>query len=167
MAVCDYCGTTYRGGAAHYGKLRFCTHQCRDRGRVLELLDEVPPSAIDRCVDQVRTGPCPECGTRANVDYHKSHRIWSAMVYTTWNTRTHFCCQSCGRKHQMLGVAFSGLLGWWMPIGFFITPFQIARNIAGMLRRGDRPSSDLVRMVKIDMAERMAAGLSARGRQQK
>jgi hypothetical protein len=124
----------------------------------LELLEDVPPSAIDRRVEQVRAGPCPECGGRANVDYHKSHRIWSAMIYTTWKTRTHFCCQSCGRKHQMKDAAFSGLLGWWMPIGFLVTPFQIGRNIAGMMRRGDQASADLVRSVKIDMAQRIAAG---------
>jgi hypothetical protein len=106
MAVCDYCGTTYRGGAAIHGR-RFCTHQCRDRGRVLELLDDVPPSAIHRRVEEVRAGPCPECGAQANVDFHKSHRIWSAMFYTTW-TRTHFCCQACGRRHQMKDAAFSG-----------------------------------------------------------
>jgi hypothetical protein len=157
MAVCDYCGTTYRGGAAVHGKLRFCTHQCRDRGRVLELLDDVPPSIIDRRVEEVRAGPCSECGAQANVDFHKSHRIWSALFYTTWKTRTHFCCQGCGRRHQMKDAAFSGLLGWWMPLGFFITPFQVVRNIKGMMRRGDQASGDLVRSVKVAMARSMAA----------
>ena len=53
MAVCDYCGTTYRGGAAVYGKLRFCTHQCRDRGKVLEILDHVAPAIVDEEIERV------------------------------------------------------------------------------------------------------------------
>jgi hypothetical protein len=106
MAVCDYCGTTYRGGAAVHGKLRFCTHQCRDRGKVLEVLDHVAPSIVDEEIERVRSQPCPECGGLTGVDIHKSHRIWSAMVYTTWKTESHFCCQSCGRKHQLKSLAF-------------------------------------------------------------
>jgi hypothetical protein len=57
----------------------------------------------------------------------------------------------------MKDAAFSGLLGWWMPIGFCITPFQIGRNILGMMRRGDQASPDLVRFVRVDMAQRLAA----------
>ena len=82
MAVCDYCGTTYRGGAAVHGKLRFCTHQCRDRGRILELLDSFPPAAIDEQIESERVGPCAECGARANIDIHKSHKVYSALVWT-------------------------------------------------------------------------------------
>jgi hypothetical protein len=153
MAVCDYCGMTYRGGRA--GKLRFCTHQCRDRGKVLEVLDHIAPVVVDKEIERVRSQPCPECGALSGVDIHKSHRIWSAMFYTTWKTNSHFCCQSCGRKHQLKSLAFSGLLGWWMPVGFFITPFQIMRNIRGIFRRGDAASDDLRRNVKIDFAQRI------------
>jgi hypothetical protein len=163
MAVCDYCGTTYRGGAAVHGKLRFCTHQCRDRGKVLEVLDHVAPSVVDQEIERVRLQPCPECGALTGVDIHKSHRIWSAMIYTTWRSTSHFCCQSCGRKHQLKSLAFSGLLGWWMPIGLLITPFQIMQNVKGMLRRGDRASNDLQRSVRIDFAQRLLERASRRG----
>jgi hypothetical protein len=156
MAVCDYCGVTYRGGAATHGKLRFCTHHCRDRGKVLEVLDRVAPSVMDEEIERVRWQPCPECGGLSGVDIHKSHRIWSALVYTRWSTSSHFCCQSCGRKHQLRSFAFSGLLGWWMPLGFLITPFQMVRNLKGMLRRGDLASDDLQRNVRIDFARRIA-----------
>jgi hypothetical protein len=155
MAVCDYCGTTYGGGAAVHGKLRFCTHQCRDRGKVLEVLDHVAPSIVDEEIERVRLQPCPECGGHTGVDIHKSHRIWSAMLYTTWKTTSHFCCRACGRKHQLKSLAFSGLLGWWMPIGFFITPFQMVRNVKGILRRSDAASDDLQRSVRIDFAQRI------------
>src|SRR6202166_1364275 len=143
MAVCDYCGTTYRGGAAVHGNIRFSTNQCRDRGKWLEVLDPVPPCVVDQEIERVRLQPCPECGALTGVDIHKSHRIWSAMIYTTWRSTSHFCCQSCGRKHQLKSLAFSGLLGWWMPIGLLITPFQIMQNVKGTFRRGDRASNDL------------------------
>ena len=35
------------------------------------------------------------------------------------------------------------------------TPFQIIRNVKGMLRRGDRASDDLQRSVRIDFAQRI------------
>jgi hypothetical protein len=158
MAACDYCGTTYRGGAAKHGALRFCTNQCRDRGAVLELLDALPPASIDQEIENARVGPCEECGARANVDIHKSHRVYSALVWTSWKTLSHFCCQSCGRRHQIKAIAFSGALGWWgIPFGLFITPYQLVRNVAGMLRRADRPSPDFVRVMRVALAERVAS----------
>jgi hypothetical protein len=157
MPTCDYCKAAYRGGAAVRGKLRFCTNQCRDRGRVLEFLNQGSPAFIDQRVDEARAGPCPECGTRANVHFHQSHRIWSAMVYTTWKTQRHSCCQNCGRNRQPNDLTFSRLPGWWMAIGFCITPFQIGRNILGMTRRGDQVSPDLIRTVRVDLARELAA----------
>jgi hypothetical protein len=163
MAACEYCGTTYRGGAAVHGKLRFCTHQCRDRGRILELLDAFAPAAIDEQIERERVGPCAECGARANIDIHKSHTVYSALVWTSWKTLSHVCCQSCGRRHQMKAIAYSGFLGWWgVPFGLIITPYQLIRNIGGMLRRADRPSPDFIRVMRVQLAERVAA---ARARQ--
>jgi hypothetical protein len=158
MAVCEYCGTTYRGGAAVHGKHRFCTNQCRDRGRILELLDAFPTAAIEKEIEKEHAGPCPECGARANIDIHKSHKVYSAFVWTSWKTQSHICCQSCGRKHQLKAIAYSGSLGWWgVPFGLIITPVQLLRNVAGMLRRADRPSNDFARTMRVHLAERVAA----------
>jgi hypothetical protein len=157
VAICDYCGATYRGGAAVHGKLRFCTHQCRDKGRVLELLDQIPPSMIEDQIDKIRAGPCPECGSRASIDVHKSYKVYSALVWTSWRTRSHFCCQSCGRRHQAKALASSALLGWWgIPFGLLITPWQIVRNLLAMMRKADRASPDLERSVRIDLANALA-----------
>jgi hypothetical protein len=58
----------------------------------------------------------------------------------------------------MKAIAYSGLLGWWgVPFGLIITPYQLTRNIAGMLRRADRPSPDFIRVMRVHLAERVAA----------
>lgn len=158
MAVCDYCGTTYRGGAAVHGNLRFCTHQCRDRGRILELLDEFAPKVIDAEIQKLRTGPCEECGAQANIDIHKSYRVHSVVIWTQWRSLSHLCCQSCGRKHQWKAIGYSGTLGWWgLPFGPIITPIQIARNFFAIMRRADRPSPDFTRIMRVHLAERVSA----------
>jgi hypothetical protein len=122
---------------------------------VLEILDHVAPSIADEEVERVRSQPCPECGGLTGVDIHKSHRIWSTVIYTTWMAESHFCGQSYAPKHQLKSLAFSGLFGWWTPSGFLVTPFQIIQNVKGMLRRGDRASDDLRRGVRIDFAQRI------------
>jgi hypothetical protein len=35
MAICDCCGTTYRGGAIKHGDYRFCNGHCAERGEFL------------------------------------------------------------------------------------------------------------------------------------
>jgi hypothetical protein len=123
-----------------------------------------PPAVIDELIEKERAGPCSECGARANIDIHKAHKVHSALVWTSWKSLSHVCCQSCGRKHQMKAIAYSGFLGWWgVPFGLIITPYQLVRNIAGMLRRADRPSPDFVRAVRVHLAERVATSQSRLG----
>jgi hypothetical protein len=62
------------------------------------------------------------------------------------------------RKHQIKAIAYSGFLGWWgVPFGLIVTPYQLVRNGAGMLRRADRPSPEFVRAIRVHLAERIAA----------
>jgi hypothetical protein len=112
---------------------------------------------IEDQIDKVRAGPCEECGARANIDVHKSYKVYSALVWTSWKTRSHFCCQSCGRRHQGKALVSSALLGWWgVPFGLLITPWQIMRNVLAMTRKADRASPDLERSVRIDLANALA-----------
>jgi hypothetical protein len=58
----------------------------------------------------------------------------------------------------MKALAYSALLGWWgMPFGLIITPYQLTRKVAGMLRGADRPSPDFIRVMRIRLADRVAA----------
>ena len=163
MAICEYCGNTYRGGSAVEGKHRFCTHQCRDKGVILNQLDGLLEEDIWRYIDDARRGPCPECGASVPIDVHKFYDAWSAILWTTWKTTSKVCCKACGMKEQRRAAIYTGLLGWWgVPWGFFITPIQIIRNIIGMSRKvSDVPSPDFVRVVKLNLAAHVAAARSS------
>jgi hypothetical protein len=158
MAKCENCGTTYRGGAAVHGKLKFCTHACRDQGKKLELLDNFPPLVIEAEIKKMQVASCGECLATGNIDVHKSHRVHSVILWTSWHTRQNICCSSCGRKHRWKAIGYSAALGWWgIPFGLIVTPIQIIRNIAGMMRSETRPSSDFIRICRLHLAERVAA----------
>ena len=72
MAICDYCGTTYRGGAVKDGPYRYCSGHCCDRGKVLLChLDNIPKTKLNsiiasRIVDHARAAvaiPVSMCTT--------------------------------------------------------------------------------------------------------
>jgi hypothetical protein len=157
VAHCDYCGTYFSGGSIKRGNYRFCNGVCADKGAVLTALDSCSVEEIDEYISSFHSGPCPRCGARANVDVHQSHRVYSVLVYTRWQTNKHFCCQKCGRNQQLKDLGFSMLCGWWgFPFGLIITPLQIVKNIIGIVRPSDRPSRDLQRIAKLELAQKLA-----------
>jgi hypothetical protein len=157
VAHCDYCGIYFSGGSIKRGDYQFCNGVCADKGAVLTALDSCPAEEIDEYIWSFHSGPCPRCGARANVDVHQSHRVYSLLVSTHCETRTHFCCQKCGRKQQLKDLGFSMLCGWWgFPDGPIITPSQIVKNITGIMRASDRPSRDLQRIAKLELAHKLA-----------
>lgn len=163
VAHCDYCGIYFSGGSIKRGDYRFCNGVCANKGAVLTLLYSCSAEKIDKYISSVHSGPCPRCGARANVDVHQSHRVYSVLVHTHWETRTHFCCRKCGRTQQLKDLGYCVLRGWWgFPFGLVITPWQMARNIIGIMRRSDRPSRDLQRIAKLDLAKKLSGGARQR-----
>jgi hypothetical protein len=162
VAHCDCCGTYFYGGSIERGKYRFCNGVCAEKGAVLAVLDCFSPEEIDRHIASAHAGPCPLCGAHANVDVHQSHRVYSIIVYISWRTKMHFCCQKCGRKEQLKDLGFCMACGWWGVPGLVITPVQILKNIIGIMRVSDRPSRDLQRIVKLNLAESLARQARAR-----
>lgn len=159
MAKCDSCGTTILFGGVRQGEWRFCNEQCRQQGFLLTLADQVPQDLIDEHARHTHEGECPKCQGPGPVDVHTSHRVWSALVVTSWNSRPEVCCQSCGTKAK-LGGAFSSLfLGWWgFPWGILATPIQIARNLGGLASSPDptTPSPKLRHLIKLHLAAQLA-----------
>jgi len=161
MAICDYCGTSYRGGAVKDGPYRYCTGRCRDRGKVLlGYLEKVPQVKIDSAIEESHGGPCPSCGHNRSVDVYQSHRIWSALIYSRWETSNYVVCQECAREKQLNDLMFCVAAGWWSPHGFLITPFFIAFNVFALLHRLDPalPSERFRKLVRMNLARRLAAG---------
>lgn len=163
MATCDYCGASYRGSAIKDGPYRYCTDPCLSGGkRLTRCLEAVPEAAIDRAIENAFRGPCNACGQHRNVDVFRSYRIWSALVYTRWETDVHVVCLSCARKRQWSDLAFSAVAGWWSARGILTTPFYILFNVVALLRRPDSnsPSEGFRKLVRMNLARHIAATTS-------
>lgn len=159
MAKCDYCGTTIILGGKKDGNFRFCNDRCREKGYVLSLAKQVPSDVLDRNTEEIFRGNCPRCHSLGPVDVHKVHRVWSALVLTSWSSTPQVCCRSCATKSQIGGILYSLILGWWgFPWGIFLTPVQITRNLVGLVRGPDlsRPSDDLRKLILVSLAAQLA-----------
>jgi hypothetical protein len=159
MAVCDYCGATYHGGAIKDGAYRYCTGLCHERGSVLlRKLDHIPQNKIDSFIVSQHQGPCPRCGKNSSIDVHKSYRIWSALVYAQWQTNEFIACKKCARAQQLADLSTCIAAGWWSPHGFFVTPFFVIFNIAARLRHHDpaTPSDRFSKLARLILARHLA-----------
>ena len=163
MSNCSHCGTLILFGGKRWGDLRFCSEKCFQAGAVRvaahPLAQEVPEELIQQQVLAVHQGDCPKCGRPGPIDVHVSHRVWSAIHFTSWRSRPQVSCRACGIKSKCGDALFSLLFGWWgIPFGLLITPFQIGRNVIGILHGPDPavPSPQLERLVRLDIARRAA-----------
>lgn len=156
MAKCAYCGTTILFGGIKDNEFRFCNEKCRLNGYSLFIAKEIPQAFVEQRAEEIYRGLCPKCKGSGPVDVHTSHRVYSLLVYTSWKSSPNICCKSCGGKNQARDALFSFSLGWWgFPWGFIMTPIQVFRNIAGILKTQDetRPSEDLKQLVRISIAQ--------------
>ena len=157
MAKCSGCGTAILFGGVKRGNLRFCNETCAAQAQFLHAANQIPEEIIEDHVAQVHQGDCPKCGGPGPVDIRTSHRVFSAVVFTSWSSHPLLCCASCGRGEKLKHGAFSLLLGWWgFPFGFIITPVQIIRNLAGIVGLGEPdpevPSAALHEVIRRTLA---------------
>lgn len=154
MAKCDYCGSTILFGGKNDANGRFCNAACQGRGGLLAISRQNPETRVQEEIWKVHQGACPKCNGSGPVDVHTSHKIWAALVVYQWSSAPQVSCRSCGMKSQLGGSAFSLILGWWSLHGLLITPIQIGRNIAGMVRPPDpsKPSPKLEKVIRMTMA---------------
>ena len=158
MAKCDSCGTTILFGGVKDNDLRFCNEKCYHNGHALLLARQIPKNVVDEHAGNIHRGLCPKCKGRGPIDVHTSHRIYSLFVYSSWQSISHVCCRSCGKKKQIGDTIFCLILGWWgFPWGFIMTPVQIVKNIAGIMNGPNelKPSDKLENLVRINIASQM------------
>jgi hypothetical protein len=170
MAPCDYCRVPIFFGGVRDRGFRFCNQKCYERGfeltRFRAYIDDVAARIPEENVWEraliIHQGDCPLCGGPGPVDVRTSHRVWSAVLYTRWQSRSQVCCGSCGVRTKLRDVAFSALLGWWGPCGGFATPIQIVRNLGGLMVSPDPmiPSARLESIVRLDLANESVAASS-------
>lgn len=162
MAKCAYCGSTVVFGGKKASGFTFCNQTCLKNGVLAKAADKLPPEMIQAEVRRVHGGSCPKCHGRGPVDVHVSHRVWSALVLTSWSSRPQVSCRSCGTKSQVGDAVFSLLCGWWgFPWGLLLTPVQIGRNLLAIFKStdGTQPSEALATLVRADLAVKHLAEL--------
>jgi hypothetical protein len=155
MTKCDYCGSTILFGGKRDANGRFCNQKCQARGGLIALSQQVPDATVQEQVMKAHQGPCPKCQGPGPVDVHVAHKVWSALVLTSWSSTPLVSCRACGLKSQAAGTAFSLVLGWWgFPWGLLVTPIQIGRNLYGMARGSEssRPSAQLEKIIRMNIA---------------
>ena len=166
MASCGACGSTILFGGKRDANGRFCNAKCQARGAQLAQVSQLPDALVREQLWKTHQGSCPKCGGPGPVDVYASHTVWSAVLLTSWKTRSQISCRACGRKSQWTAVAFSTVLGWWgFPFGLIITPIQIGRNLVGIGRSADAstPSPELEKAVRrILVAQAVASRSTAR-----
>jgi hypothetical protein len=147
-------------GGVRAGSQRFCNNKCHQNAYILSLTKNVPADVLERKVEEVWRGNCPKCRQLGPIDLHKVHEVWSALILTRWTTSGQVSCRSCATKRQLGGIAFSFVLGWWgIPWGLILTPVQITRNFAAIIRGPDtsRPSDGLRKLVLVNLGAQMLA----------
>lgn len=136
--------------------MRFCSKECHKKGASFcALVRQVPKSLVDEQVGEIHRGLCPICHGRGPIDVHMAHRIYSALIWSSWRSIPNICCRACGIKSQFRNIIFSLILGWWgLPWGVIMTPVQISRNIFGMMRSSAemKPSANLENLVRRTIA---------------
>lgn len=156
MAACAYCKSTILFGGAKAGGLAFCNNECLANGRVVLAAQAIPEHVVAAHARSVHGGTCPVCNeSRGPVEVHTVHKVTSYLVMTSWSSSPRISCAACGRKRQFGALLHSLLLGWWgFPWGLLMTPVQITRNVAGMLRGGNtaEPSPQLQHMIRLGLA---------------
>ena len=155
MAQCSTCSKTILFGGEKAEGLRFCNEQCLAAGKVLLESRRIPADVVARALVEVVDGKCPVCGGPGPVELFLSHRVFSAVVVTSWKSVPQISCRRCATKSQLGSTLSSLLLGWWgIPWGLVVTPVQIARNLAGLARKADRenPSKELEEFVRARLA---------------
>ena len=160
MAKCGYCNSTILFGGVQEGDLRFCNENCHQGGFRLTVASQVPDNVLEQQVWTIHQGTCPNCQGNGPIDVHTSHRVWSALVTTSWRSTPRVSCRSCGVKSQLGDTAFSLVLGWWgLPWGLVMTPVQVSRNLLAMARPPEtsQPSAELTKLVRIEIAAQAVA----------
>lgn len=155
MPTCLNCGRSIFLTSVQERGYTFCSEQCCKAFPLAEWA-QIPPAAVAQRAAELQIGPCPKCGSAGPLDFHKSHRVWSAVVLTFWQSRSAFSCRQCARDEQLSSVGWCLLLGWWgFPFGLILTPIQILRNLIAMSRPVNLPPSpELISAARRELADR-------------
>jgi hypothetical protein len=153
--ACPTCGTSVLFGGVKVGNKRYCSKKCYEADEINRVAAQIPNEQVEQLAHELRNGSCPKCKGLGPIDIHKSHSVYSFIIYTKYETRAHLLCKKCATKQQTTDLIGSLLLGWWgIPFGLIITPIQIIRNIISMSQNPgiNGPSDDLKQRARLILA---------------
>ena len=151
------------GGIRESG-FRFCNKWCRKQGETLIRASEFPDDEIYEEAIRLRESDCPLCESEGPLDVFQSHYVYSLAYLITWGSKNHLCCRRCARKKQAWSTFTTLICGWWGPLGFILSPYQICRNVRAIFAKPDDEalSEQIWHFARMQLAEReSSAGDSA------
>lgn len=154
MSKCSYCGSRILFGGIRSFDLRFCNQKCAQAGALLNVSIQIPAEVVQSRLLSVHRGSCPKCSGPGPIDVHTSYSVWSAVLLTRWASHPLMSCVPCAKKAQLLNAVGSFFLGWWgFPWGIILTPVQVGRNVAGLIKTKatNPPSAQLERFVRLEL----------------
>ncbi|MDP0489452.1 MAG: hypothetical protein Q7Q71_00195, partial [Verrucomicrobiota bacterium JB023] len=105
MAKCAYCNTGILFGGINDGAQRYCNDTCHAAGYFVSLADQIPVDTLNDMAVATKGGACPKCQkTGSPVDVYKAHRIWSALILSSWSSHPEISCKKCAVKRQIGAV---------------------------------------------------------------
>ena len=155
MAKCAQCKHICFFNLKKSGDKVFCGDKCLQEALLEEACQRVDSALLQREIEAIFRGPCPRCSKQNGpVDIRRRHEVVSMLIITKWSTLSEFACKSCASKRQVASLLFSGVAGWWgFPFGLIVTPVQILRNGAEILKKNPlQPSPELHRAVQVQLA---------------
>ena len=153
--ACPTCGKTVLFGGVKDAKRRYCSKKCYEADEINRVAAQIPNEHVERLAHELRNGICPKCKGHGPIDIHKSHSVYSVIIYTKYETHELLLCKKCATKQQTIDLIASLLLGWWgIPFGLIITPIQIIRNVISMSQNPgiNGPSDDLKERARLILA---------------
>ena len=153
--ACPTCGTSVLFGGVKDGKRRYCSKKCYETDEINRAAEQIPNEHVEQLANDLHSGTCPKCEKHGPIDIHKSHCVYSVILYTKSETLEHLLCKKCATKQQAIDLIASLLLGWWgIPFGIIITPIQIIKNVISMCQNPglNGPSDDLKQRARLILA---------------
>jgi hypothetical protein len=154
VAHCKNCRSRiWFGGGLKDGAYQFCNEHCWSQ-ELSKYSGRFSEDEVRETVTRVHGGPCPVCKGPGPVDVRHFHTVWSAIFWTSWESRRKVVCRACGLKHQIGSTLFCLFLGWWgFPWGLILTPVQLIRNVGAIFTKDSRgPSQQLELVVRTGLA---------------
>ena len=162
FAKCGHCKSRVMMGLTYLDQT-FCSEGCVSKYQKALVSKLVPDEVFEQYVQDVFTGPCPECGVPSQNDIYRATTVTGAVVFMTVNTQCRLSCRPCGRRHRLDAALHCLAFGWWAPKAAILNCFILPANLLGAIFIGTatEPSKALRKVARAKMIEPVSPQLLA------